>query len=172
MKKIILILAFFLISSSSILAQELAHKRLTVSSGGGLSSDGIFTNQVVIGQTAFGESSDGLFIGGGGFFGGADVWMTYVYEDTQLPIEFKLSQNYPNPFNPTTTISYSLPEPSYVVLEIYNILGQKTKTLVSEHQEAGNHTVVWQANDISSGMYFYRIVAGDHTESKKMLLLK
>ena len=90
----------------------------------------------------------------------------------QLPLQFKLSQNYPNPFNPNTNIKYSLSEPSYVTLEIYNILGQKTATLVDEYRDAGSHTVIWQANDVSSGMYFYRIRAGDYIESKKMLLLK
>ena len=67
MKKAIFILIAIMLLSSPLFAQELVHKRLTVSSGGGLSSDGTFTNQVVIGQTAFGESSDSLFSGGGGF---------------------------------------------------------------------------------------------------------
>jgi len=171
MNRLIITVACMLLLASCLSAQELTHKRFTTSSGGGTSSDGVYVNQVVMGQITSEQSSDGEYDNGGGFFGGADDWMTDI-EEVQLPLQFELSQNYPNPFNPNTTIMYSLPEPSHVSLEIYNILGQKTATLISEYQDAGNHTVMWQANDMSSGMYFYRIVAADHTESRKMLLLK
>lgn len=94
-----------------------------------------------------------------------------------LPKEFSLNQNFPNPFNPTTTISYALPANSYVKLVVYNILGQKVKTLVDEEQTAGYRQVVWNGqNDrgeaVGSGIYFYRIHAGDFTKTAKMSLLK
>ncbi len=89
-----------------------------------------------------------------------------------LPTTFSLEQNYPNPFNPRTTISYSLPEASQVTLDIYNILGQKVATLVDEYQEAGEHQVNWNSTGQSSGIYFYRLKAGEATEARKMLLLK
>ncbi|MFH1891309.1 MAG: FlgD immunoglobulin-like domain containing protein [Candidatus Zixiibacteriota bacterium] len=85
--------------------------------------------------------------------------------------------NHPNPFNPTTHISFSLPTDSYVKLAIYNIMGQRVSTLVDDYKQAGYHTVTWSGrNDsgasVASGVYFYRILAGDHSETKKMLLMK
>ena len=173
MKIMLVTIMIILIAGTSLFAQTLTHKRLTVSSGGGLSSDGIFINQVVMGQTASEQSSDSLFFGGGGFFGGGDDWITSIDDSKALiPLLFELSQNYPNPFNPATTISYSLAEPSDVRLEIYNILGQRVTVILYERMEAGSHTLIWDAGDIPSGVYFYRIKAGDFEDTKKMLLLK
>jgi len=90
----------------------------------------------------------------------------------EVPDVFALNQNYPNPFNPSTEISFGLPVASHVELTIYNILGQKVETLVDREMEAGNHTVTWNADKVSSGVYFYRIAAKDFTETKKMLMLK
>jgi hypothetical protein len=92
--------------------------------------------------------------------------------DEELPVRFELKQNYPNPFNPVTTISYQLAIKSDVNLSIYNILGQKVATLVSENQQPGEYSIRWDASQLSSGFYFYRIVAGDFVSAKKMLLLK
>jgi hypothetical protein len=86
--------------------------------------------------------------------------------------------NYPNPFNPTTTISFSVPQTSsFVILSIYNIKGQKVKTLVNEVLPAGKHSVVWNGRDangkrVGSGIYFYKLKAGNFTKSRKMLLMK
>lgn len=100
-------------------------------------------------------------------------------EDNQpsVPDQFYLSQNYPNPFNPTTTISYGLPADSDVRIMIFNVLGQRVRTLVDERQAAGYKAVVWDGHDnsgnsVSSGVYFYTIEAGSYSSSKKMLLLK
>jgi hypothetical protein len=89
-----------------------------------------------------------------------------------LPERFILNQNYPNPFNPTTTISYSLPQASDVTLDVFNILGQRVTTLINQKQEAGEHTITWDASQFSSGVYFYRLQTGEATETKKMILLK
>jgi len=89
-----------------------------------------------------------------------------------LPTYFALEQNYPNPFNARTEIKYALAADSDVELEIYNVLGQKVAILVNENQSVGYHRVSWNAKDKSSGMYFYKIQAGDYIETKKMLLLK
>ncbi len=94
-----------------------------------------------------------------------------------LPTEFALSQNYPNPFNPITTISYALPSNSYVKLSIYNILGQKVKTLVDGEEQAGFKNVIWdgkndRGEEVGSGIYFYRIQTGSFTKTAKMSLLK
>lgn len=93
-------------------------------------------------------------------------------QDTYHPQKYKLLQNYPNPFNPVTTINYELPITNYVELNIYDLLGQKVVSLVSEVQEAGSHHVQWDASDMTSGVYYYQIRAVKFVETKKMLLLE
>lgn len=93
-------------------------------------------------------------------------------DNDRLPTGFTLAENYPNPFNASTIIHYGLPVTSNVTIEIYDILGRRVKTLVNEEQQAGYHQVTWDASELSSGLYFYRIQAGDYAETKKMLLLK
>jgi len=99
--------------------------------------------------------------------------MTDVEEDQSVvPNEFLLMQNYPNPFNPSTLISYKLKETGNVQLKVYNILGDEVATLVNELKPAGNYEITWQAVNLPSGIYFYRLQAGSFTDTKKMLLLK
>jgi hypothetical protein len=89
-----------------------------------------------------------------------------------IPKDFKLSQNYPNPFNPSTQISFSLPKASVVKLVVYDMTGREITSLVNEFRQAGNHNVTFDASSLSSGVYFYKIIAGDFTETKKMVLMK
>ena len=89
-----------------------------------------------------------------------------------LPKEWALNQNYPNPFNATTMISFALPKPGNVRLDVFNILGQRVTTLKNEFMEAGIHNVSWKSTDIASGVYFYRLQASDFTKTRKMTLLK
>ncbi|MBU1318523.1 MAG: T9SS type A sorting domain-containing protein [candidate division Zixibacteria bacterium] len=90
-----------------------------------------------------------------------------------LPQEFALHQNYPNPFNPNTTVAFDIGTFSWVKLEIFNILGQVVATLIDSPMDAGSYEVEWNAGpEISSGVYFYRVEAGDFTDTKKMMLLK
>lgn len=89
-----------------------------------------------------------------------------------LPSEFSLYQNYPNPFNPLTTIHYSLPRASHVLLAVYNVLGQVVATLVNESEQAGYKSVTFNGNNLSSGLYFYRLTAGNYVATKKLVLLK
>ena len=103
---------------------------------------------------------------------GTYEYSNIVYVDIVTPIEFELSQNYPNPFNPSTSISFSIPEGSQVSLKIYNSLGQEIKTLANQFMEAGVHTVNFDAVGINSGMYFYRLDAGEFTQVRKMTLIK
>ena len=115
-----------------------------------------------------------------GFWNPWAVWAVPVEweeEKSLLPQQFALHQNYPNPFNPTTVIEYVLPKTSFVTIQIYNILGQKVKTLVEELQELGYKKIQWDGTDdngnkVSSGIYFYRIVAGNFVKCRKMILLK
>ncbi|MGB2907190.1 MAG: T9SS type A sorting domain-containing protein, partial [Candidatus Aminicenantaceae bacterium] len=92
--------------------------------------------------------------------------------DAGQPLIYQLAQNYPNPFNPATKIRYSIPAQSYVVLKVYNALGQEVMTLVDGAQKPGIHTVKFDARNLASGIYFYRITAGDFVNVKKMMLLK
>ncbi len=87
-------------------------------------------------------------------------------------VKLILLQNYPNPFNPETTIEYTLPEHSHVTLTIYNLLGQRIAALINKNQEAGHHTVRWNANNQPSGMYFYKLEAGNFVQMRKMILLR
>ncbi len=89
-----------------------------------------------------------------------------------LPEEYRLSQNYPNPFNAATTISYSLPEQSKICIEVFDILGRKVQTLFEGEQPAGIHSLTWNADSFSSGIYFYKLSAADIIRTEKMLLIK
>ena len=85
---------------------------------------------------------------------------------------YYLYQNYPNPFNSLTEIKYNLSEDVYVTLKIFDVLGNQVETLVHEHQDVGNHSVLFDASRLSSGVYFYRLQAGNYNAKKKLLLLK
>jgi len=97
---------------------------------------------------------------------------TDIVDNSQLPAEFNLLGNYPNPFNASTTISYSLSKPSDVTISIYDMLGQLIETINSEIQAAGDHSVIWNADKFASGVYFYKITAGEFEQSAQMTLLK
>ena len=103
--------------------------------------------------------------------------VTAVDNGLVIPEKFSLEQNYPNPFNPTTTIRFALPEASFVILKIYNMLGQEVKTLVNGEKNAGTYSVQWRGDNdfghkVSSGTYIYRVIAGQNIFVKKMILLK
>ncbi len=94
-------------------------------------------------------------------------------DETEMTVTaYELFQNYPNPFNPSTNIRYSVPERSSVVLKIYDILGSEVSTLVNEDKDAGIYTVNFNASQLASGIYFYRLTAGTFVETKKMILLR
>ncbi len=123
-------------------------------------------------------ASDGELYAG---FHGGGVWKRPISEMVidavhdgrmYMPSGFKLYQNYPNPFNPTTTIAYDLPTNSQATVKIYDVLGREIKALVNERQSAGNHTVTFDASDLPSGVYFYRLQAASYSATKKLVLLK
>jgi hypothetical protein len=87
-------------------------------------------------------------------------------------VSYTLSQNYPNPFNPTTAITYSVPQSSFVTLKVYNVLGSEVASLVNGVVEAGVHKVNFSGVDLNSGVYFYTIKAGNFSETKKLMLMK
>jgi hypothetical protein len=93
-------------------------------------------------------------------------------ENSDLPNEYNLSQNYPNPFNPTTVIKYSIAKSGSVTLKVYNMVGQEVATLVNQEQSAGNYSIDFNASRLASGVYMYRLNAGNFTATKKLILLK
>ncbi|MAT56455.1 MAG: hypothetical protein CMF23_00625 [Ignavibacteriae bacterium] len=95
-----------------------------------------------------------------------------VTEKENFPLDFDLSQNYPNPFNPTTKIEYSLPSKEYVILKIYDIMGNEISVLVNEQKEAGKYQTNFDASALTSGVYIYSLQAGNFYQSHKMLLIK
>ncbi len=97
---------------------------------------------------------------------------TGIEEKKPTPVEYALNQNYPNPFNPSTEISFSLAKSSFVTLEIYNALGQKVATLFSNEVNSGSHKIKFNASDLSSGIYYYKIQAGEFQLVKKMILIQ
>lgn len=109
--------------------------------------------------------------------GGGDTGTSKIASPTTLPIEFAVSQNYPNPFNPSTTIPFSIPEPVYVSVGVWNILGQQVAVPFEGMLGPGEHTVVWDGRDddgdrVASGVYFFRVTAGQNVANRKMLMLK
>ncbi len=133
------------------------------------------------GLTAIGITA--LAIYNGYLFAGTNnngVWwrslsgiVTNVEKDhNELSLQFTISQNYPNPFNPATTIKYQITNSSIVTLKIYDMLGREIETLVDGYKTAGEYKVLFNASNLASGIYFYRIHAGDFVETKKLILLK
>lgn len=111
---------------------------------------------------------------------GKDIWRSHSYTDVvtsvsenpDIPDEFKLLQNYPNPFNAITVIGFNIPSTSRVRLEIYDILGRRIETVLDKTLPAGYHELKWDAENRSSGIYFYRIKSGDQASTRRMLLIK
>ena len=155
------------------------------STAGGLEQlNQIYANLLTSGSdlyTALGISPDGQFIVGQGTNGATNQDEGYLLaingitsvEESQLtPGNFVLNQNYPNPFNPTTTISFSIPNEELISLKVFNSLGEEVAELIDETKPAGNYSVSFDASKLSSGVYLYKISAGNFVETKKMILMK
>ncbi len=108
-------------------------------------------------------------------------WVTYIYPMsailplnpvTQIPVTYKLYQNYPNPFNPKTTIKFDLSHTVFVTIKVYDLLGREISTLINDKMNAGPHSIDFAPTNLASGIYFYKLIAGDYTEVKKMALIK
>ena len=95
-----------------------------------------------------------------------------VQTESEILRDYHLAQNHPNPFNPTTTISYTIPSDGFVNLSVYNTIGEEVRTLVNEFKEAGSHNENFNATGLSSGIYFYKLKAGNFVQTKKMILMK
>ena len=110
------------------------------------------------------------------FIAGVRTEITEIFLDvevsTELPTDIYLDQNYPNPFNPSTNIRYSVPQTTNVVIKVFDILGKEIETLVNEEKPIGTYEIIWNADNLPSGIYFYRLQAGSFVETKKMVLMK
>ena len=95
-----------------------------------------------------------------------------VEDEDQIPTQYSLSQNYPNPFNPSTTIHFSVPSSEFVTLKVFDVLGNEVATLVNEEKLAGTYEINFNADGLSSGIYFYKLHAGSFVETKKMILIR
>jgi aryl-phospho-beta-D-glucosidase BglC (GH1 family) len=100
------------------------------------------------------------------------IVITAVKDKPTFKSSFVLYQNYPNPFNPTTTINYSVPKQSFVTIKVYDVLGREVATLVNENKPVGNYSIQFNANKLTSGIYFYGMESGSYSQAKKLLLLK
>lgn len=105
-------------------------------------------------------------------FNGTFSYSDEINVEVTTPLQFELSQNYPNPFNPSTKIKFSIPQSADVTLKIFNVLGQEVATLVDQNMESGVHTINFDASELNSGIYFYKLDAGSFSEVKKMTLIK
>ena len=149
-------------------------QRIDLSEGAQVSTGG----NGVSGADETSEDLDNTFISGEAPTPNAPHPSTAIGDDQNfIPTEYALHQNFPNPFNPTTTILYDLKQATDVTVKIYNMLGQEVRTLVSSRQEAGQKSVVWDGLNnakarVTSGIYIYRIQAGDFVQARKMILMK
>jgi hypothetical protein len=173
MKIIKHILFIVMIFCTSVIAQIKLSNNV-VGSGGAIISNSNHILSLTIAQPIIGNTSNTLNTSNIGFWYQhartiTDVEDRWMFE---IPKQFELHQNYPNPFNPTTVIRYGIPKESNVKLVVYNILGEVVKTLVENKQKAGSYEVNFNASNLATGIYIYRIQAGSFVDVKKMILIK
>jgi len=166
MKKILILIIFFALP---VFSQQI--KQGVFTNGAVVSSNANFNVSSNLGQLFTGVSTSPDFIVNTGFYYGVSLIVS-VDEEEVLPIEFKLEQNFPNPFNPVTVIKFSVPHFEHVAINVYDITGSNVATLVNKQMDAGNYTLTVDASFLASGVYIYRITAGNFVATKKMMLLK
>ncbi len=168
--KLTLTIGMFQVLALPALAQiEMPHG--VIAGGGGGGSGGNYELRGTVGQACIGNTL-GAFEHDIGFWYIIYPVATAVADDFLLPRVHELSQNHPNPFNPVTTISYAVPSASHVILRLYDIRGRETARLVDEMHEPGYYSLELNGSAMSSGVYFYRMRAGDYLETRKLVLLK
>ena len=182
--KIILMLSFF--AAGFLLQRQVAAQivmaKSVLGNGGGVLSDSGYRIVGTLGQQITGVVQNPSNVNSVGFWYLLTHDLSTGIEQTtsSVPKEYRLEQNYPNPFNPTTKIRYELPRHTIVSLTVYDVLGREVAVLVDEEKQAGRYVVDWQPTNISSGVYLYRLQAGDPSlrsgqwfvETKKLVLVK
>jgi hypothetical protein len=176
MKKINLFI-FIISVSISITVFERSQAQFQISrsvfgTAGGIMSNPDNSMNTTLGQVGIGESQNSSNRIQFGFWYSQQFLVGIEDLNSLLPTRFELFQNYPNPFNPTTKIKYAIPRQSRVVIEVYNILGQRVSTLVNGEKAPGYYTIDFNASSLGSGFYIYRIETSEFTDIKKMMLIK
>jgi hypothetical protein len=159
--------------SAETQAQHLVSKS-AFGNGGSVSNGGNFRIAGTVGQPFIGMAANGSHQNLAGFWYQQPASITTGVDDASsgLPAVYRLEQNYPNPFNPSTTIQFALPQRNSVTLKIFNVLGREVAILVNEEMAAGVHKIVFDAKRLASGMYFYRLQAGNFWQVKRLILMK
>jgi hypothetical protein len=171
-EKVVLV-AFLVAASGCQVFGQIGLQTGVFAGGGGMFSGGSFAAAGTIGQGVIGRSIGVTYAASAGFWGDGAVILDVEGPIVQgIPAEFALKQNFPNPFNPGTTIAYELPGPADVRLSVYDMLGREVSLLVNERLEAGRHEVRLDAAGLSSGVYLYRMRAGDFVQTRKCVVLK
>jgi hypothetical protein len=177
------LVVFMLLSLPYAAAGQVKVRSLSVGFASAVSSGGGFGMKATAGEPSSGLTQGEFFkIGAGFLYADTEAKVPEAIEfdvlpTGELPAEFQLHQNYPNPFNPVTSILISIPQHSSARLEVYNMIGQLVAVLLDQDLAAGTHRVEWDARDVTgrdvaSGVYVYRLVAGDFSKTKTMVLLK
>ena len=159
--------------SSGVTSSEVVVSNSVVGTGSARIGDNDNIILGTLGQPAIGVLTGPSNINEVGFWNTTGSVVTGIDGDLPgLPDTYSLGQNYPNPFNPTTTITFALPTESKVMLRVYDALGRVVASLVNRTMSAGSHSVVFDAGDLASGIYFYRLTADDFVQTRKLILLK
>jgi hypothetical protein len=144
-----------------------------IASGGVTMSGGTYSSTGTTGQGLIGSSSGVTYSVNGGFWGGSGTILDVETEKTgEMPGSFALYQNFPNPFNPNTVIRFELPMTAFVSLRVYDRIGREVSSLVNELKEVGTYEVRFGGMNLASGVYVYRLQAGEYVQSKRFVLLK
>jgi len=170
-KIISVVIVFMFLISTTFSQYQISNS--VVGGGGNTTANANYNFNSTVGEPFIGKSNNTVNQQAAGF------WYVYqqqtitdVEDDETIPTEFKLEQNYPNPFNPSTKIKFAVPERSNVLIKIYDILGSEVATLVNKEMEVGRYDVEFNAGGYSSGIYLFRMEAGNYVNTKKMILLR
>ncbi|QQS36602.1 MAG: T9SS type A sorting domain-containing protein [Ignavibacteriales bacterium] len=143
------------------------------SSGGVTQQGGGYILTGTVGEAVTGIISGSSYRNTSGFWSVySQITVTGIDDKETIPSSFRMEQNYPNPFNPSTKIRFSVPEKSSVSLKVYDVLGNEVAELVNEDKEAGWYDISFDASGFASGVYIYRVIAGNFISTKKMLMIK
>lgn len=160
------------LSAASAFAQYSIQSSV-IGSGGGPASNGTYSMNGTVGQPVIGQVSGSQYSVGQGFWHALSLTNDVPISKYGDPNGYELEQNFPNPFNPSTTIRFSIPEHQKVTLKIMNLLGEEVaRPINGESMESGKYEYVFQADDIPSGTYIYRLEAGNFVKTRKMVLTK
>ncbi len=173
MKHTLLLLTLWVLTSTAVVAQHQI-PRSVFGNGATTTSDGSFKIVGTLGQSVIGlmSTTDHTILAGFWYTTFERATSIEQIQEEGLPRGFRLDQNYPNPFNPMTTLAFAIPQGAHVTLKVFDSLGRVVSMLVDKALGPGAYNVVFDAEDLPSGVYFYRIEAEEFVQTKKLILLK